>query len=166
MIKKAKKILTLLPLLLMISILTPLKASSGPHPADLIVINYDVYFKQQPSAFLEKDANFKCKLKGYLGGSIYQNKYGARGELKPYTACFFYGITQDKVFFYIAKPYNRLNGFITALEPLKLVYSQAGNIMPKNAAGSDVCLSPWILPDNILSELINQVLKEHVPYCK
>lgn len=144
-------------------ILTPVKAS--PPPASLIIFSYTIKVKSDPTdpTVFAKE----CKLNGYLGGSIYANKYGATGELRPYTTCFFYMWNENFLKFYIAKPYNGLNGVILSGDKLRLKYSPVpGNIQPENINAGDACLSPWYLTDNQLTQIIEQAIREHAPNCQ
>lgn len=144
-------------------ILTPVKAS--PKPADLIIFSYRIDIK--PDSANPANSGKKCKLNGYLGGSIYVNENGAAGELKPYTTCFFYMWNENMLEFYIAKTYNRLQGVILAGDKLKLKYSPVpGNIQPKNIGAGDACLSPWYLTDSQLTQIIEQAIREHAPNCR
>jgi hypothetical protein len=157
---KTKIIGSLTILILLFLILLPVKAS--PPPAKLIVFSYTIKINgASPTDVLKK-----CRLNGYLGGSIYRNRNKATGELKPYTTCFFYMWDEKSLSFYIAKPYTGLNGVILPGDRLKLVFSPVpGNIQPKNIGAGDYCLSPWYLTDEELTQIINQAIREHIPNC-
>lgn len=142
----------------MFFILTPVKAS--PPPASLIVFSYQIDVKSDPT-----DALKKCKLNGYLGGSIYGNKQ-ASGELNPYTTCFFYMWDENHLSFYFAKTYQPLSGIILPGVQLKLRYSPVpGNIQPQNIGAGDACLGPWYLTDGQLTQIIEQAIRDHAPNC-
>jgi hypothetical protein len=151
----------LLILILGFFMVTPLRAS--PPPASLIVFSYTLEKKNS-----SPDQNERlCKLNGYLGGSIYVNKYGAEGKLNSYTTCFFSMWDEKTLSFYIAKTYNGLNGVILPGDKLRLKYSPVpGNVQPKNIGAGDACLSPWVLTDSQLTAIINQTIREQIPDCK